>query len=55
VTYMSITQDGVNLMTSIFPEHANSIESIMSSLSTEEQDQAIELVRKLGLSVKSLS
>ena len=42
-------------MTSIFPEHADNIESIMSSLSTEEQDQAIELVRKLGLSVKNLS
>ncbi len=55
VTYMSITQEGVNLMTSIFPEHADNIESIMSSLSVEEQDQAIELVRKLGLSVKSLS
>jgi MarR family 2-MHQ and catechol resistance regulon transcriptional repressor len=55
VTYMSITPDGVNLMTSIFPEHAENIESIMSSLSTEEQNQAIELVRKLGLSVKNLS
>ena len=55
VTYMSITPAGINLMTSIFPEHANNIESIMSSLSTQEQDQAIELIRKLGLSVKNLS
>jgi MarR family transcriptional regulator, 2-MHQ and catechol-resistance regulon repressor len=55
VTYMSITSDGVELMTSIFPEHAATIESIMSALTVEEQEQAIELLRKLGLSVKNLS
>jgi MarR family transcriptional regulator, 2-MHQ and catechol-resistance regulon repressor len=55
VTYMSITSDGVELMTSIFPEHAATIESIMSALTVDEQEQAIELLRKLGLSVKNLS
>ncbi len=55
VTYMSITAEGVDLMTSIFPEHAENIESMLSSLTAEEQDLAIGLVRKLGLSVKSLS
>lgn len=55
ITYMSITPAGVSLMTSIFPEHADNIESLMSSLSAEEQDQAIVLLRKLGLSVKNLS
>lgn len=55
VTYMSITPAGVELIRSIFPEHAENIESIMSELSAEEQDTAIELLRKLGLSIKSLS
>lgn len=55
VTYMSITTAGKELMTSIFPEHADNIKSIMNSLTSEEQDQAIALLRKLGLSVKNLS
>lgn len=55
ITYMSITPAGVELMTSIFPEHAENIKSIMSALSAEEQQQAIGLLRKLGLSVKNLS
>jgi MarR family transcriptional regulator, 2-MHQ and catechol-resistance regulon repressor len=55
VTYMSITPSGIELMTSIFPEHAVNIEAIMSSLTSEEQNQAIGLLRKLGLSVRNLS
>lgn len=55
VTYMSITVDGKNLIESIFPAHADRIESIMSVLSPEEQELAIALLKKLGLSVKNLS
>lgn len=55
VTYMSITAEGIDLMTAIFPEHAENIESIMATLTVEEQELAISLIRKLGLSVKSLS
>ena len=55
VTYMAITTAGEELMISIFPEHAANIKSIMTSLTIEEQNQAIELLRKLGLSVKNLS
>lgn len=55
VTYMSITPAGIELMTSVFPEHAENIEAIMSALTVEEQEQAIALIRKLGLSVKDLS
>src|SRR6185312_6623236 len=55
VTYMSITPAGEEIIQSIFPEHAENMESIMSALSAEEQDSAIELLRKLGLSVKNLS
>lgn len=55
VTYMSITSEGIDLMTSIFPEHAENIESIMAALTVEEQELAIGIIRKLGLSVKNLS
>ena len=55
VTYMSITQEGEELINSIFPEHTMNIESIMSVLTTEEQKIAAELVKKLGLSIKDLS
>lgn len=55
VTYISITQTGVELIESIFPEHAKNIESLMSGLDADEQNSAIELLRKLGLSVRNLS
>ncbi|MCZ2258949.1 MarR family winged helix-turn-helix transcriptional regulator [Sporosarcina sp. G11-34] len=55
VTYMSITTAGTELITEIFPEHARDIQSIMSELTAEEQDTVIELVKKLGLSIKNLS
>lgn len=55
ITYMSITEEGTKLIQSIFPEHAESITSIMSVLSPEEQHQAITLLKKMGLSVKNLS
>ena len=55
VTYISITEEGVSLIESIFPKHAENIESLMSGLSAEEQDVAINIVRKLGLSVNDLS
>ena len=55
VTYISITEKGVSLIESIFPKHAENIESLMSGLSAKEQDIAIDVVRKLGLSVNDLS
>ena len=55
VTYMSITPEGIDLMTVNFPEHAENIESIMAALTVEEQELAMALIRKLGLSVKDLS
>lgn len=55
VTYIEITQSGNELLDAIFPEHAQNIKAIMSGLTQSEQDEAIELLRKLGLSVKDLS
>ncbi|MBB4824118.1 MarR family 2-MHQ and catechol resistance regulon transcriptional repressor [Sporosarcina luteola] len=55
VTFMSITDEGKELIHSIFPSHEKNIQSIMSGLTSEEQEQAIQLLRKLGLSIKDLS
>ena len=38
VTYISITETGVELINTIFPDHAKNIESIMSELNAEEQN-----------------
>lgn len=55
VTYISITEKGTSLIEAIFPEHAENIKSLMSGLNAEEQELAIDVVRKLGLSVNDLS
>lgn len=55
VTHISITEKGRELIESIFPEHTENIKSIMSGLNAEEQEMAITLLRKLGLSVNNLS
>jgi MarR family transcriptional regulator, 2-MHQ and catechol-resistance regulon repressor len=49
--YAALTGKGQELMDELFPAHADKIEDLMTSLSAKEQDAAIELLRKLGLSV----
>lgn len=55
ITYIAITDNGIELVESIFPNHAEKITEIMAALTIEEQEVAIELIKKLGLSVKDLS
>ncbi|WP_432359716.1 MarR family winged helix-turn-helix transcriptional regulator [Sporosarcina sp. UB5] len=55
ITYMSITAAGKELIEEIFPSHEEKISELMSALSETEQEAAIELLRKLGLSIKNLS
>ncbi|MDN4607974.1 MarR family winged helix-turn-helix transcriptional regulator [Sporosarcina highlanderae] len=55
VTYISITPAGKELIERIFPSHEKSIQELMSALSKDEQEVAIELLKKLGLSIKNLS
>lgn len=49
VTYAQITDEGRNFMQEVFPDHAQQIHSLMSSLSDSEKQQAIDLLKKLGL------
>jgi MarR family transcriptional regulator, 2-MHQ and catechol-resistance regulon repressor len=51
VTYAQITEEGKKLIEEIFPEHSRRIDDLMSVLKPEEKQTAIELLKKLGLSV----
>ncbi len=55
VTYAEITEDGKNFMGDLFPRHEKQLEELMNALSEEEKLQSIELLKKLGLSIKNLS
>mgnify|MGYP001238895088 CR=1 FL=1 len=49
VTYAEITPSGKALFDRIFPAHADEVESVMDGLTAEEKEQAILLLKKLGL------
>ncbi|MBM7632901.1 MarR family winged helix-turn-helix transcriptional regulator [Geomicrobium sediminis] len=52
ITFVSITEEGRSFMDEIFPSHVEAIESIMEGLDSEEKEQAIDLLKKLGKSTK---
>ena len=47
--YAVLTPAGTALIRKIFPQHALAIEKAMSGLTTAEQREAVQLLRKLGL------
>ena len=49
VTYAQITEDGKNFIQDIFPEHAEQIDKLMSTLTETEKMEAIDLLKKVGL------
>ncbi|KSU62310.1 transcriptional regulator [[Bacillus] enclensis] len=55
VTYAQITDEGRSLIDKIFPNHEMRIHELMSALTQEEKSDVIDLVKKLGLSIKNLS
>lgn len=55
VTYAQISEDGRVLIDRIFPDHENRIHELMSTLTPDEKEEAIGLLKKLGLSIKDLS
>lgn len=55
VTYAEITEAGKDFMAKLFPRHEEHLHELLSVLSAEEKEQAIELLKKLGLSFKNLS
>ena len=55
VTFAEITPEGNDFMSELFPQHEKQLLEIMNVLSSEEKEQAIQLLKKLGLSLKDLS
>jgi len=55
ITFAEITTEGEAFMATLFPEHEKQLHEMMSALNPDEKDQAIILLKKLGLSIKDLS
>lgn len=53
VTFAQITEEGKAFIEDIFPDHEKHIHSLMSELTEKEKDTAIELLKKLGLSISN--
>lgn len=54
VLYADLTEAGRKKMEMIFPDHAACITQAVSGLNAEEQEQAIQLLRKLGYAANAL-
>ncbi|MCJ0930398.1 MarR family transcriptional regulator [Virgibacillus halodenitrificans] len=54
VTYAVIAEKGKNLLDRIFPEHWGRIDELMSVLNEEEKATAIDLLKRLGTSIRKL-
>jgi MarR family 2-MHQ and catechol resistance regulon transcriptional repressor len=48
-----LTEAGTNLITCAFTEHEAAMERAVSGLSPEEREQAVELLKKLGLNAQA--
>lgn len=55
VTFAEITNEGNAFMDQLFPRHEKQLVELMGALSEEEKLEVIDLVKKLGLSIKNLS
>jgi MarR family 2-MHQ and catechol resistance regulon transcriptional repressor len=53
VFYADLTQKGRELIGNIFPAHAETIHQAVAGLSSQEQETALELLKKLGLSAQA--
>lgn len=54
VIYGRLTEKGEVLMEDIFPQHKEAVATIFSGLTTEEKEQAITLLKKMGLFANSI-
>jgi MarR family 2-MHQ and catechol resistance regulon transcriptional repressor len=52
VIFAELTPKGQDLMATLFPPHTQALHKAMSGLSSEEQAEAIDLLRKLGLAAQ---
>ncbi|NLP50180.1 MarR family transcriptional regulator [Bacillus sp. RO1] len=52
VTYAQITDEGKQLLNEIFPKHEQHIHTLVDGLTQQEKEQAIQLIKKLGLNAQ---
>ncbi|QUG40903.1 MarR family transcriptional regulator [Psychrobacillus sp. INOP01] len=55
VTFAEISEEGTKFMDELFPRHEEQLIRLMDALPENEKLEAIELLKKLGLSIKNLS
>ncbi len=55
VTYVSITQKGINWMDAVFPQHAQALSSIFSPLNEQEKKAMITYLKRVGLQENRIS
>ncbi|MEC5425528.1 MarR family transcriptional regulator [Virgibacillus sp. C22-A2] len=48
VVYIQITEEGKQLMDEIFPEHQQVIENIFSSITDDEKEMLVNVLKKVG-------
>lgn len=53
VVYVELTGQGIQLLDRIFPQHAQRIQQMLSGLSKNQKQEAIQLLKSLGKGVKS--
>ncbi|MBP3966599.1 MarR family winged helix-turn-helix transcriptional regulator [Paenibacillus lignilyticus] len=53
VIYAEITEQGIQFLDDVFPSHREVISNAVSGLSSEEQKQAIQLLKKLGIAAQT--
>jgi MarR family transcriptional regulator, 2-MHQ and catechol-resistance regulon repressor len=53
-TYIALTEDGINLIQSIFPQHEARINEIFSILSNDELENLTYLLKKVGIHSQEL-
>jgi len=54
VTYASITSEGTELLSNIFPQHKEAIQQIFGGLDSGEKEKMIEQLKKLGYHAQGL-
>lgn len=54
VTYAHITNNGIDIMKEIFPQHAKAVHNIFSNLTDEEKLGLIKKLKKVGLHAEEM-
>ncbi len=53
IIHVSITDEGRTMMDEIFPGHAQAVQKILEGLDTEEKEEMISQLKKLGMYIKN--